>query len=506
MDDPVLNDLQRLGVALMRASDAEAPSDLGAPRRPRRTFTLGVAVGAAALVAGLVAIRPNVGEQQSSGSVPSDPQAETFTTALAGSPRTPALTPAPAPSMPLGSWHPGSPPPFRLTGAVRAATTDDGRVIVLTGVPHADESAVEGGIYDPATDGWELIRPAPLHGGAEFRLVGDSLLALTVDAPPPQRAALLDLATRRWSDIEIPASVSDAPYPWTWDGETFVVLRTGPVGGLTGDSTPRTLRWSRSTGDWSDGAPPPFTPRSVVSSVVSPARIAIFGGFTSDLSAPGAVPTDPNADSQRAIDDAGTPLQAYFIDGAIYDVTNDSWTLIPPTPAGIDISSSGAAGAFVENDLYLVSGYHGGTGRDTVLLRNGVWSVLPTSAATGYMEESPSSLLVVGTVAQSGTFPIQYLDPEFNQWLDAPARTLMETGRGLVALTATTDNPGDISFGGSALVDGQWVPLVDAPFKNRMGPGIAVVGEKIVFIGGDEGPNLDRKSDVWILDLESPPS
>jgi hypothetical protein len=457
-------------------------------RRPRNAFSLGVAVGAMALIAGFLVLRLDRGERQQSS---------------------PALTGVQT-SESLGTWHSGSPPPFSLVGSVKAVTTNDGRVIVLNGTPKVERSAAgEGGIYDPLSDSWEQIPAPPLHGDANFRLIGDSLLAVTVDAPSPQQAALLDLNTRRWTAIDLPEPVRDLPYIWTWDGETFVVVRTGAADGLSGDPTPRTLRWSKSSGQWSDGAPPPLAPRSIVSYVLSPTRIALIGGFTDDLTSPGAVAypdtTVAYPDSNRSIDDAGAPLQAYFTDGAVYDVTSDSWTLVPPTPTGVDISSNGAAGVFVGNDLYLISGHSEDSGPDAVLLHDGVWAVLPSPTASGYFVSSPSNLFVIGTSFQSGPFPTQYLDVGMNHWLDAPAPTLLKTEQGLIALTATGGNPGDIPFGGSVLIAGQWVPLTDAPFKNRMEPALAPVGDKIVLIGGDEGPNLDRKTDVWILDLSDPP-
>jgi hypothetical protein len=487
MDDPLLIDLQRLGVALSRAIQAHpVQSDVPlaisrTPRRPRKAFSLGVAVGAMALIAGFLVLRLGRGERQQSS---------------------PALTGVQT-SESLGTWNSGSPPPFSFVGSVRAATTNDGRVIVLNGIPQVENSeAGTGGIYDPSSDTWELIPPAPFHGASDFRLVGDSLLAVNFEARP-QQAALFDVKTRQWTAIDLPGSERDAFYIWTWDGETFVVVRTGPDG-VSDDPTPRTLRWSKSTGQWSDGTPPPLAPRSIGVSVVSPTQIALIGGFTNELTTPGAVayPDIP----QRRIDAAGNQLQAYFTDSAFYDVTSDSWTLAPPMPPGIDVFLNGALGVFVGNDLYLVSGYSSESTRDTVLLHDGVWVVLPSPTAPGFFEQSSrSNLFVIGTSNQSGPMPTQYLDVGLNQWLDAPAQTLLETERGLIALTATTVNPGDKALGGSVLIDGHWVRLTDAPFKNRAEPLLVPIGDKVVLIGGGEGPDLYRNSDVWILVLSDPP-
>jgi len=69
------------------------------------------------------------------------------------------------------------------------------------------------------------------------------------------------------------------------------------------------------------------------------------------------------------------------------------------------------------------------------------------------------------------------------------------------ATSATMDNPGDHAFSVYRLAGTTWTPSVPAPFTNRMEPGVGVVGNHVVVIGGQEGPNLEPRSDAWVLDL-----
>jgi hypothetical protein len=136
-----------------------------------------------------------------------------------------------------------------------------------------------------------------------------------------------------------------------------------------------------------------------------------------------------------------------------------------------------------------------------LVLRDGQWQALASPTALGFLNESPAAVLAFETAAQSGPQPTEYLEPESEAWRLAPNRTLLETTSGLVALSATPDNPEDGAFSGAALRDGTWFALNDAPFTNRMLPGLAVVGDLVVVVGGAEGSVLTAMSDIWILDL-----
>ena len=379
-----------------------------------------------------------------------------------------------AEAAPLGTWRAAAVPPFAVHARMQAEVTNDGRVIVLGPPPHGEEAAFEGGIYDPGADTWQVIPPAPLSDGGTFEVAGDVVVAVSDEARAGVRAAWLDLQTLQWTTIDVPAEVGTAVYPWVFDGETLVFVDTGKTAG----TEPATLRWSLADQTWRDGQPFPLVPRQNPAAAKGSGRVAVWGGSTT-----------------------GDPAVA-ATDGAMYDVASDSWTIIPDNPALSAMSESRPTALLHNSGLILVGGFNDNTPRETVSYDGTTWQVLPSPTAIGYMADGSAAQTAVVDSANDGvTHTVQYLDPATESWRDAPYPTLVPFHEDLLAFTAASANPGSGPFQVSLLTGGMWHPLDDAPFGNRMEPAIAVVGNLVIVVGGDEGSDLVRKQDAWILDL-----
>ncbi|MCU1360105.1 MAG: hypothetical protein JWN99_1394 [Ilumatobacteraceae bacterium] len=407
---------------------------------------------------------------------------------------------------PIGTWRQGAAPPFTLGSPSEAHVLDDGRVLVLGELPHGstENAPVEGGIYDPITNTWQHIPPAPISGGATFRVAGMTVMAMTLDVSPTA-AALFDIATMAWTPIEIPAVVGTAPNPWTWTGEVLAIVRAGPVFSDV-DTAPLafTMRWTKSDQTWTQGATFPLAVRSRPTTAVSTDRIAVWGGTTKDASAPGATPVtfDHPATTVPVPGAFDQVADAVFTDGGIYDVVDDRWTTISADPQMLELARRGAIAKLDESRFTLVSGELAGSPRIAATLTDGAWRLLPSPSFTGYIRDTTSDLLVISKENFSGPQEAQYLDPTTKVWMDAPATELIASDQSLVALSTTQDNPGDDPLRVWLRTPGSgWQPAIDAPIVNRMDPAVAMVGKLVIILGGDEGTDLDRVNDTWILDL-----
>lgn len=380
---------------------------------------------------------------------------------------------APATS-PIGTWRAAADPPFPMKAGMNATTTDDGRVVVLGPTPHSEIAAFEGGIYDPVADVWTVIPPAPLTDGATFALAGGIAIAVSEETQSGVGAAWLDLETLQWTAIEVPVDVGTSVYPWSFDGETLVFIDAGETVG----TAPTTLRWSLGDPTWRAGVPFPLAARQFPATASDDRRIAVWGGAS-----------------------GGDPSAA-VTDGAIYDITDDSWSIIPADPALLEISRSRPAALLHGSSLFLVGGWVDGSPRQAMSTDGTAWRRLPSPSAAGLMVDGTMAATVaIDATMAAESHRVEYLLPTDGVWRDAPYRTLVATPGGLLALSATPDNPGAGPFQASILDAGLWQAVSDAPFVNRMEPAVAVVGDLVLIVGGDQGPDLIRQQDAWILDL-----
>ena len=386
------------------------------------------------------------------------------------------------PAVVTGTWRQGATPPFVVAPGSQTAVTGDGRVVVLSGPTHGSTVAepLRGGIYDPIADAWQTIPAAPFNREGTFKVAGSTLIAVTDGETGPTAAAVLDLTTMVWTSIDIPAAVGGNFLPWTWNGQTLAIVSTDAPAVAGDTTTPVTMRWSLSDHTWSVGSSPPITPRSTPTRAVTPNRIAIWGGTPSDTT-------------------KGTATGG-LIDGAIYDVDADEWTPIAADESLINVAKAQAQALLVGDELTLVSSYDGSSLRTAATYRSGRWAMLPSPAATGFLVGAHFDSVVIDADLQSSA-GAQYLDLGSNTWKDAPGHYILKTTAGLVALSARDDNPGAGPLQAWVLSGDNWQPTQDAPFVNRMSPAVAAVGNLVIAIGGEQGPDLVHQNDTWILDV-----
>lgn len=418
-------------------------------------------------------------------------------------------------SAPGGTWRSTSGP---LTHQIRAFPLSDGRLaVVLAGfdvdlpAEHAYFSA-----YDPQTDKWMYSDGAPDDGtpgsgivaGADLLVANDTavlvrhhngVVSFLTELDPLERHNFPLNSMYHWRDIALPAQAGDVFDAWAWDGTTLVLARFGndpdlPRPGSAGP--PILMRWNADTDTWTQGATPPTAPRFLAATARTPHRLAVWGGDTLDPNATGSVPIPGSATEPRRA----------FTDGAIYDIDHDSWTYLPPEPSLADMATRGAEGLVTSSTLTLVSRQVDGSSRIVDRYENGSWHGLPSPTAQGTMfpVQPETGTIAIATTNESGPQSAQYIDGFANQWQTAPGYQLAQGPHGLLAVSATTDDPGTSAFAVWQQQGNTWTSATPAPFLNRMEPGIGVVGNQLFVIGNQQEPNVGRQQETWILDL--PPS
>ncbi|MDQ1509500.1 MAG: hypothetical protein QOG50_1344 [Actinomycetota bacterium] len=462
--------------------------NVGALRRRarvrRRRRWASVVIPLVVLAAGAVALRPATGHRVTTANAP----------------------------QPVGTWRRTSPPPLDLTSQVRTVTLSDGRLLVVAGsfdglVPaHPFETA----LYDAHLDRWTRLATAPVApkiAGAELLAANDQVILLAHGDGGPVSVALLDGHTLQWRAIPIPPQSGHVFDAWAWNGTTLVLARFGlnpnaPNPGSSGQ--PLVERWSADTNAWRPGASPPTAPRFWATVARTPHQLAVWGGNTFDPHAPKTVPL-PGAGDGSSPTTAGSGIdrpRRAFTDGAIYDIEHDSWAYLPPEPSLAEMTTRGEEALLSASTLTLLSSEVDGIPRIVARYEHGSWRRLPPPSAKGEMyHQQEAGTLAVVTVNESGPQRAQYIDGTADEWQTAPASQLAQSPHGLLAISATTDGPGNSAFSVWRLDGSTWTPATPAPFPNRMEPGVGIIGNQLLVIGGQQGPDLQSQHDAWLLDL-----
>jgi hypothetical protein len=421
------------------------------------------------------------------------------------------VTTASAP--PVGAWRRTSPPPLPLTSQVRTVTLSDGRLVVVAGSFDVDLPAqsFQSSVYDPHTDRWTVPEAAPILSnvaGADLLAANDQVVLVAHGDDGVVSVALLDGRSLRWRPISLPSQGGAVFDAWAWDGTTLVLARFGdnPYGPSPGSAgSPILERWNADTNTWRQGATPPTTPRFLAAVSRTPHRLALWGGYTLDPHALGSVPVPVPVDGTTPTTVGSDPArpQRALTDGAIYDIDHDSWSYLPPEPSLADMATRGAEGLLTSSTLTLVSSQVDGSPRITERYEDGSWHLLPSPSARGQMfpVQPETGTIAIATANESGPQSAQYIDGLASRWQTAPAYQLAQGPHGLLAVSATTDGPGNSALSVWQLEDNTWTAATPAPFPDRMEPGIGVVDNQLLVIGGQQGPNLERQRDAWLLDL-----
>jgi hypothetical protein len=396
-------------------------------------------------------------------------------------------------------------------------TVSDGRVVVWGGTDELDglnRLLTDGGIYDPETATWETIPPAPVAGSVQSmrstQLADDRLFVLGAPAegpPGPLDAAVYDLATQRWTEVEPPPSIELWVEGIAWTGDTLVLARFwsgADVDKVAQYTEPVVERWSYETGEWETGATPPLSNRFGANVAFDGERLGVWGGARQEVEI-GALAT-------------GAELVS---DGAIYDVAADRWEPmaagpLPPMMQGaavwLESGRLAVAGGVVEDTSgsspasSSVTGMHlldatAGAVFDPTSQR---WSPLPDPFQDRPRPPQPGIFVIYaseysltatdGWGSGSGG-PTSYYDEVTQSWVPAPLPDIHTIDGTLVA----TSDVGDEAFEVQVLAGSVWEEATEAPFLTRMDAGVAVVGGDLLVVGGAEGPNLDVTGDAWIL-------
>lgn len=414
------------------------------------------------------------------------------------------VTPAAQP----GAWHEASPPPLDLTAQVRTVALSDGRLLVVAGSFDVDSEVhpFETAVYDASADHWTRLGTAPVApraGGAELIAApGGALLVTHADAGDVS-LALLSTRTLQWRAVAIPPSAGRVFDAWAWDGTTLALAHFGdsPYGSRLG--SPAVERWNADTNTWSPGAAPPVAPRSIATVARTPNRLAVWGGFTFDGNAAGSVPEPVTHGTPTTAGTGGDPPRHAFTDGAIYDVASDTWTYLPAEASLQSLALRGPAAAVLTDSTFtIVSSQVEGAPRVAARYEHGGWHALPSPAgAGGIFVQQDTGTIAIADANESGPRSAEYIDGTATQWHPAPAYQLVAGTHGLLAISSTMDNPGNVVLSVWQLDGSGWTQAAPAPFTNLMEPGVGVVGDRLVVIGGQAGPNLEPAHDAWVLDL-----
>lgn len=408
----------------------------------------------------------------------------------------------------IGTWRRTSPPPIDLTSQVRTATLSDGRIVVVAGSFDVDNQVrpFETAVYDANSDRWSRLATAPVTpraGGADLLVAPDRIMLVTHDDGNDVGVAMLDGHSLKWRAMDIPAQLGHVFDGWAFDGTTLVLVRSrdNSYGDPTG--TPMVARWNANTQTWRHGASPPLVSRFLPTVARSDRRLAMWGGYTFDANALGSVPMPKAPLTPTSVGSRNDPPRRALTDGAIYDIGRDSWTYLPPESSLTEMATRSAEGLVNEAAFTLIASQIEGVPRIVARYEHGGWRRLPSPSAAGgmYAVEQETGTISVASANESGPQPAQYIDSSATQWRAAPAYDLAQSSRGLLAISATTDNPANAPFSVWQLDGTSWAPATPAPFENRMEPGLGVTGDRLLVIGGQQGPNLEQQHDAWLLDL-----
>jgi hypothetical protein len=410
-------------------------------------------------------------------------------------------------SQPVGTWHLASAPPIDLTSQVRTAALSTGQLVVVSGSFDVDMPVhkFETALYDAGTDQWTRLADAPVSppaGGADLLVAGDRVLLLTHDDAGEVSLALFDGQSRQWRAIAMANDPDHGFEGWAWDGATLVLARFGytPYGD---PSAPAAVeRWNADTNTWRQGAAPPAAARFLPTIARTNDRLAFWGGYTFDQAAVGSAPMPVVAGAPTTVGTRHDPARRAFTDGAIYDIEHDAWTYLAPQSSLTAMATNSPAGILTSSTLTLVSSPIDDVTRIVARYENGSWRPLPSPSVNGAgFSPRDSSRFTIIAVNDYGPMRTQYLDGTSDSWHSAPGYELTWGPTGLISTSATMGGPGDTPFSVWRLDGTTWTPAVPAPFSNRMEPGIGVIGNQVMVIGGQAGPNLDPQQDAWVLDL-----
>ncbi|HEY3143190.1 MAG TPA: hypothetical protein VGJ86_18775 [Acidimicrobiales bacterium] len=397
---------------------------------------------------------------------------------------------------PVGSWEHVADPPFGARIYTFGAKLGDGRIIVWGGIDLDAAAAADaagtprdwetdGAIYDPTTNTWEEIPPAPLQGLGSIRArMTDDRLAVVSTLPDgvTTEAAVFDVVEGQWHAA--PTQVLPSPEPnFIWNGQVLALVYL--------EDQPATLRWRTGTESWQTGTPPPLSARTKSGGAFDGERLAVWGGVS------GSTRRD---------------------DGAIYHLATDSWTLIPSEAS---LSGRDPKVTWFQGRLYVTP--RTATSTEPIAMEydtsSRTWTAITPPPQPRipypYMFEprgydptgglGHAQFLVGPPTASTGgpseLVPRAYLDS--GDWEQAPYENLIKLDEWLtVAVAGTFSSPGPGPFDVKVRAGtNEWLDTAPSPILNRRGPTVVPLQDSLFIMGGAEEDPASRPADAWILHL-----
>lgn len=185
-------------------------------------------------------------------------------------------------------WTPISPWPLNITGDHVAVWTGD-RMLVWGGSVGESTSA-EGASYDPATDRWTRLASAPIEPrrGHTAAWTGDRMIVwggFSGDKSTPEFAdgASYDPASDSWTTLPPAPITGRLDHAAVWTGRAMVVWggSSSSAAGLVTDGA----SYDPSSGSWQVLPASPPAPRALQTAVVADGTMLVWGGSGSQADA-----------------------------------------------------------------------------------------------------------------------------------------------------------------------------------------------------------------------------
>jgi serine/threonine protein kinase/N-acetylneuraminic acid mutarotase len=439
------------------------------------------------------------------------------------------------------AWRPIASPPFRRQYA--AATAVDGKLMVIGGIG-VKESSTTTKIYDPGTGSWTTGPglPAALHHASAVTYRGDAVVIGGFipgeELTSQQSDRVYALRGGSWEQLPSlnhPRAAAAAAVV----GDKIVV-----VGGQADSKLVRETEVFDGK-RWTDAAEMP-TPREHLAAASDGRYVYAVGGreLSADKNVPALERYDPADDSWTELDGMPQPaggVSAAYAGGRVvaiggegtteasdvvqaYDIRNEKWSQLPALPR----ARHGVAVAAVGDTVYAIGGAtaagHLGSTKEAEVLdlsgkpaaaqgtRDLEWEALaaaPSKREYAASTEFGGRLWLFGGIGANGAAGTETAayDRAINTWTPGPElprplhHAAAVTWRGDAVLIGGFVPGAELTSGQSGRVyrmraAGSWeeLPPLNHP---RAAAAAAVVGNRIVVVGGQADQKLVRETEVF---------
>lgn len=421
----------------------------------------------------------------------------------------------------------------RIARDAAATTQDDGTVWIFGGIGSDGNVTARHEGYDPAIDEWKGgdNLPVPVQRAMAVTWQGNPVVLggwKTTDTKTGATDQVWRVVNSRW--VELPRLLQ----PRAAAAAAVVGDRIIVTGGVDANGALLNTTEIFDGTSWTLGAPLP-TPRQMLAAASNGKLVYVVGGASGTTDSAAVEAYDPDAKAWTTLPPLPRPrsdLGVAIADGrliavgglsggevlktvSVFDLTAKTWDGLP------DMSSArhGMAVAAVEKTVYAIGGATGPGDQQAVSAAEALtlparktqpaaqWRTLPDA-------KSPR-LMMAWTVANdkiwviSGLYngtvltTVESYDPRTGVWETGPPlpvglhHAAAATYRGeVVVLGGTTENIAEASNKVFALRGNNWVELPSLTHP-RAAPGAAVVGDKLVVVGGQNAKQLVPQTEVF---------